>query len=810
MAPADKKAAGFGGMREDHARLGREWRRLSRSATFVAILTSPALFGLLYIQDGWSLLGALAGTFAGIIAFRGLIDVIAHRLIPRPSLYGADRESLLDDAVARRRIWFWRGKFRLLVWVGGVVLALLLVIATLAGESIGQVLSDIGSGLSDPNTLTTILILGLQLPMLFFINLFILFGPLLFFGLRQMKGYEPGDADWGVRLDDVRGQTEPKADVTRVISLWQSGEEFRKAGGKPERGLLFIGAPGTGKTMLSKALATSFNSPIVLMPGSAFAQTFIGMDVIIVQFLIRKARKLARKWGNQCIIFIDEIDAVGLRRQALGGGGVAGDFGRTAPPQTFEDYAFYGTFGAISATEDLILETRAWREKRFARRAEVRGPMLPPGLAAAYGRIESFIFPGGMGGMGMGGGMALNQLLVQMDGVDEPPMMRKFFTNRINTWLDATYLIPRKIGGASLRLSTPKPRAEQIYFIGATNVPIDRLDPALVRPGRMGRHIWFRTPTKDDRADIFDLYLAKVAHDPDLDTDRRRDELARITNGYSPAMIEQVCSMALTLAHSDERNEFEWPDIVEAMTTIESGTAQRIEYIPEETRATAIHEAGHAAASHVYMHDVLSTRLSIRKRGGSLGHHQAIEKEERFSSWRHEEVGKLVWALGAMAAEHAFYGENAGGVSGDVDSATGRAAYMVGIYGMGPEPIDLNGARFASQEEQLAAEEAVMQRFERIGVQIMNRARGMREQGDPVAAILADPVKKAAAARILGQAYITALCLVQHNRESVLEIAEILIQRKELHGDEVVDVLDAARLEAPRIDVNDESIWPKL
>src|SRR5207249_11035968 len=165
-------------------------------------------------------------------------------------------------------------------------------------------------------------------------------------------------------------------------------------------------------------------------------------------------------------------------------------------------------------------------------------------------------------------------------------------------------------------------------------------------------------PTKRDRKDIFDLYLAKVDHDPELDTDKRRDELSRMTNGYSPAMIEQVCSMALTYAHSDGRGEFDRKDIVEAMTTIESGTAVGVHYVDEETRAVAIHEAGHAVASHVYMQDVMSTRLSIRMRGGSLGHHQAIEKEERFSSWRHEEVGNLVWTLGAMAAEHVFYGEN--------------------------------------------------------------------------------------------------------------------------------------------------------
>ena len=169
------------------------------------------------------------------------------------------------------------------------------------------------------------------------------------------------------------------------------------------------------------------------------------------------------------------------------------------------------------------------------------------------------------------------------------------------------------------------------------------LDPALTRPGRMGRHIWFRTPTKDDRADIFDLYLDKVDHEPDLDTDRRRDELARITNGYSPSMIEQCCSMALTIAHAEGRRVFGWSDIVEAMTTVETGTAQNIEYVPEETRAVAIHEAGHAAAGHVYMgKDILSTRLSIRKRGGSLGHYQAMEKDERFSHFRSEEMGSLI------------------------------------------------------------------------------------------------------------------------------------------------------------------------
>src|SRR5262249_48703055 len=155
--------------------------------------------------------------------------------------------------------------------------------------------------------------------------------------------------------------------------------------------------------------------------------------------------------------------------------------------------------------------------------------------------------------------------------------------------LDAVYVVPRRLGKVSLRLPPPRPLGAQIYFIGATNVPFERLDPALTRPGRMGRHVWFRTPTKEDRKDIFDLYLHRAAHDTDLDTPTRRDEIARITNGYSPAMIEQICSMALTNAHHEGLLAFSWQHLVDAMTSVESGTAIGVEYTAKESRSVAIH-----------------------------------------------------------------------------------------------------------------------------------------------------------------------------------------------------------------------------
>jgi ATP-dependent Zn protease len=274
-------------------------------------------------------------------------------------------------------------------------------------------------------------------------------------------------------------------------------------------------------------------------------------------------------------------------------------------------------------------------------------------------------------------------------------------------------------------------------------------------------------------------------------------------------MIEQVCSMALTYAHSDGRAAFDRRDIVEAMTTIESGTAVGVNYIDEETRAVAIHEAGHAVASHVFMKNVLSTRLSVRMRGGSLGHHQAIAKEERFSRWRHEEVGNLVWTLGAMAAEHVFYGENSNGVGGDIQSATWIAAMMVGASGMGPEPLDLRGR--VHKDRLPEVEKDLMERFERIGLQIMNRASGgSAMDSNPMRAVLGDPAKRTAAAQILGQAYLTAVCCIRENREAVARVADALVERKELYGDEVVELLEAADPRPPTIDVLDEQIWPKV
>jgi ATP-dependent Zn protease len=789
-----------GGVNENAVALAREWRRLGRAATAVAVLTSPVVFVLLRNRYGWAIPWAVLGAAAVVVAFRGFVDVVAHRLIPSPSLYGAEASLKEQDVISRRRLWYWRRRFRLGLRLALVVLVVLGGIALISGVSLGEAATSIVTSI--PSLATQAVGLGATLIMLFFINFLILFGPLVGLGIQQIKSYEPGDADWGVKLDDVRGQAEAKEEITRVVSLWQSGEEFEKAGGKRERGVLFLGAPGTGKTMLSKAIATSFNCPFVTIPGSGFAQTFIGMDAVIVRFLARKAKKLATKWGGQCIVFIDEIDAVGMRRQSLGGSGF-----QPLETRTVHDMLFYGPDGALTSDGDLVVETAAWRERLFATRAEPRGPVYPPLVDRLAGVIRNAMIPGMMGGQG--GGLALNQLLVVMDGIDDPPLMRRFLTRRFNTFLDALYVVPQRVGRLRLRLRPPRPRKEEVYFVGACNVPLEQLDPALTRPGRMGRHIHFRTPTWEDRRDVFDLYLGKVAHEEDLDTPRARDELARITNGYSPAMIDQACSLALTYAHSDGRIAFSRHDLVAAMTTVEAGVAIGQPYPKHEERATAIHEAGHAVCGHLFMESSLSTRLSIRKRGSSGGHHQMMAVEDRFGRWRSEQVGNLIWGLGAMAAEHVFYGQNTTGVGGDVGSVTMQAAQMVGMHAMAPAPIDLSD-RIEDRDERREAEARAMERFEELGTQIMHRSGGGLMDANPFTATLSDRNKAKLVAGLLGQAFVVAWCTVRTNRDATQEIAERLIAAGELYGDEVTDLLESAHLRRPDIDVLDEATWPAI
>ena len=200
---------------------------------------------------------------------------------------------------------------------------------------------------------------------------------------------------------------------------------------------------------------------------------------------------------------------------------------------------------------------------------------------------------------------------------------------------------------------------------------------------------------------------------------------------------------------------------------------------------------GHAVANRFFIPDMKSVRLSIRKRGGSLGHHQAVDAEESFSKFRSRMAGDLRWGIGSIAVERVFYGENSQGVSGDLMSATRDAALMVGVFGMGPDR--------RNDEDSLRAE--------MIGHRLISAAAALQApQGDPnvVATVLRDREKARDVAQILGSAYVDCWRLMVKNKDAIDRLARVLIEKKELVGKEIDELLDTVTLVGPET----ADAWP--
>ena len=150
----------------------------------------------------------------------------------------------------------------------------------------------------------------------------IIFVGLWYFLFRRMAGQQPGfmqlgktkakiymEDDIGVTFDDVAGVEESKRELVEVIEFLENPDKFTKIGGKIPRGIMLVGPPGTGKTMLAKAVAGESDVPFYSLSGSEFVEMFVGLGAARVRDLFEQAKKNA-----PCIIFIDELDALGKAR----------------------------------------------------------------------------------------------------------------------------------------------------------------------------------------------------------------------------------------------------------------------------------------------------------------------------------------------------------------------------------------------------------------------------------------------------------------------------------------------------------------
>ncbi len=662
---------------------------------------SAFAFALIGLQLGvaWSLVYAIVA----MLVCRGVLTLLKRWLIlsERISPENDPDERTLET----NRALFWR-RMRSLAILFGIYFAVFFVFYGLSPlEAMDALPGVIAAAIPQLAYFLVIMVA----------NFMLFFGAFFIYGRIGRTYVDPGEANYDVKIEDVRGQRSAVDEMRRILTLMEQGRNYVRAGGKRERGVLMVGPPGTGKTMLAKGIASSMHVPIIITSGSSFQGMFLGMDALNVFMTVRAAKSRAKRWGGS-VVFIDEFDALGSRRSGMAGGGA-----------------------------------------------------------------------GGMGGMFGGGQLGLNTLLVMMDGVDNPGYFKQMGRRMVNITLDGLFL-PRQIGvnGTKIKFRIPILRAPRynILFVGATNRP-QVLDEAVVRPGRFGRQIIFRMPTKDDRKDIADLYFAKKKHDPELDTPARRDEFARVADGYSPAMIEQALSLALMYAFEDNREAFTWRDIREAMGNIEAGLAHPVVYTERERIAVSRHELGHAVAARYFLPDAVSVRLSIRMRSGSLGHHRAVDKEEEFSKFRSHAAGELRHGLGAIASERVFYGENSTGVSMDLIQSTDLASRMIVNWGMGPDPLPPHVSRLAVS----------------IGEYLISMAASVQSEltgeASPAAKAMQNPRSRQAVAQVLGSAYIDDWRVMNVNKEAIDLAAEALMAQGELVGDEIGGLLDSVGLREP-------------
>ena len=176
----------------------------------------------------------------------------------------------------------------------------------------------------------------------------------------------------GIKFDDVAGEDEAKENLTEVVNYLHDPSKYQEIGASMPKGILLVGPPGTGKTMLAKAVAGEANVPFFSMSGSEFVEMFVGMGASKVRDLFKQAKEKA-----PCIVFIDEIDAIGKKRQ----GNVMGNDEReqTLNQLLTEMDGFEGNNGVIilaATNQPDALDPALTRPGRFDRRVPVELPDL--------------------------------------------------------------------------------------------------------------------------------------------------------------------------------------------------------------------------------------------------------------------------------------------------------------------------------------------------------------------------------------------------------------------------------------------------
>ena len=194
----------------------------------------------------------------------------------------------------------------------------------------------------------------------------------MMFGMGKSNAKIYVKSSEGIKFDDVAGEDEAKENLTEIVEYLHNPEKYKEIGASMPKGILLVGPPGTGKTMLAKAVAGEANVPFFSMSGSEFVEMFVGMGASKVRDLFSQAKEKA-----PCIVFIDEIDAIGKKRDGQMGGNDERE--QTLNQLLTEMDGFEGNNGVMilaATNRPESLDPALLRPGRFDRRVPVELPDL--------------------------------------------------------------------------------------------------------------------------------------------------------------------------------------------------------------------------------------------------------------------------------------------------------------------------------------------------------------------------------------------------------------------------------------------------
>lgn len=356
-----------------------------------------------------------------------------------------------------------------------------------------------------------------------------------------------------ITFDDIAGIDEIKSELVDILDFMKHPEQYQAIGAKLPRGIIFYGEPGTGKTLLAKALAKEANLPFYFISGSDFSEIFLGSGAKKIRALFAQARKTGG------IIFIDEIDSVAGAR-----------------------------LPSVSSAEPT---------------------------------------------------QTLNQLLTEMDG---------FNSN------------------------------DNIFVLAATN-RLDSLDKAILRPGRLGRHIAVPLPGIKGRKEIIKSYLSKYQTADNIDV----DSLANSTTGFAGADIANLINEAAIAAVKENKSKIKQSHIDYAWEKVVAGLPDSSKLINEETKyRIAVHEIGHAIAATELKTGKLEKISILPRSQGALGYN-LIVPEDKYLLTKDDIVNQIATDMAGAMAEKLIFGNTSTGLHDDLAKATKIAKNAIAKWGMG-------------------------------------------------------------------------------------------------------------------------------